>query len=87
MKITKKNGTVHLYDDEKVARSILHANENVSGETITPAMAAALADVVFARVTAQQEIISTSDVRSCVYELLKEKGLTGTAKSYIEYRK
>ncbi len=87
MKITKRNGTIHLYDDEKVARSILHANEGVPFETITPAMASAFAGEVFARVTDKYEIVTTSDVRDCVYALLNEKGLTGTAKSYIEYKK
>ena len=87
MKITKKNGTVHVYDDEKVAKSILKANANIVLETITPAMAAALADEVFARVTRQQEIITTADVRSCVCELLIERGLPETAKCYMEYRK
>ena len=42
MKITKKNGTISVYDAEKVARSILNANANVPAEAITPAMAAAL---------------------------------------------
>ena len=63
MKITKRNGTVHVYDDAKVARSILLANENTPAETITPAMASALADEVFARVTKKSTIITTADVR------------------------
>ena len=86
MKITKKNGTIHMYDDEKVARSILHANANVPDETISPAMAAGLANEVFARVTIKQ-VVTTADVRDCVYSLLKEKGFAGTAKCYIEYKK
>ena len=87
MKITKKNGIIHIYDDAKVARSILHANENVSTETISPAMADALAGEVFARVTKKSDIISTADVRDCVYELLRERGFADTAKCYIEYKK
>ena len=87
MQITKKNGAVHLYDDQKVVRSILNASQRVPEETITPAMAAALADQVFTRVTERSTIITTADVRECVYALLKEKGLPGTAKSYIEYKK
>ena len=86
MKITKRNGTVHLYDDEKVAKSILKANAGVPDEDITPAMASAMANEVFVRVTRQREIISTSDVRDCVFALLKEKGFPGTAKSYWEYK-
>ncbi len=87
MKITKRNGAIHLYDDAKVARSILHANENIPAETITPAMASAFADEVFVRVTKESDIVTTADVRDCVYALLKEKGLTETAKSYIEYKR
>ena len=87
MKITKKYGTVSVYDDEKVARSILNANANVPAEAITPAMAAALADEVFARLTRRHDIITTAEVRACVSALLGEKGLTGTAKSYMDYVK
>jgi hypothetical protein len=86
MKITKKNGTIHMYDDEKVAKSILKANASIPNEKITPAMAAGMADEVFARVTKKQ-VITTSDVRSCVIALLDEKGFTGTAKCYREYKK
>ncbi|MBR5343398.1 MAG: hypothetical protein IK149_05830 [Oscillospiraceae bacterium] len=87
MKITKKNGNVSLYDDEKVARSILKANADTRSESITPAVAAALADTVFLRLTQQHEIISTADVRSCVVALLRERGLYQTAESYAEYTK
>ena len=87
MKITKRNGMIHVYDDSKVARSILHANENVSTETIEPAVADALSNEVFSRVTKKSDIVSTSDVRDCVYELLMEKGYVDTAKCYIEYKK
>ena len=87
MKITKKNGMIHLYDDAKVARSILHANESIPAETIEPPMASALAEEVFSRVIKKGDIITTNDVRDCVYELLLEKGYPETAKCYIEYRK
>ena len=87
MKITKRNGKIHIYDDAKVARSILLANEHAPAETIDQPMAAALADEVFSRVTKKGDIISTSDVRDCVCELLVEKGYPETAKCYIEYKK
>ncbi len=87
MKITKRNGTVHLFDDEKIAKSILNANAGVLFESISPAAAAALAGEVFARVTREHEIITTADVRDCVIVLLKEKGYTGTAANYMEYKK
>ena len=87
MKITKRNGNVSLYDDEKVARSILKANADAPSETVTPAVAAALADAVFSRLTQQHEIISTADVRACVIELLREKGLFQTADCYADFSK
>ena len=87
MKITKRNGNVSLYDDEKVARSILKANADAPSETVTPAVAAALADAVFSRLTQQHEIISTADVRACVIELLREKGLLQTADCYADFSK
>ena len=87
MKITKRNGTVHVYDDDKVVKSILNANSRVPDEEISPALAAALAEEVFIRVTREHEIISTADVRECVLSLLRERGLGGTAKSFEEYKK
>jgi len=87
MKITKKNGTISLYDDEKVVKSILNANAGIPQEAITPAMAAALADQVFAVLTARYEIITTAEVRACVFDLLNKKGLRATAKRYMEYVK
>ena len=68
-------------------RKAVNANANVPAEAITPAMAAALADEVFARLTRRHDIITTAEVRACVSALLGEKGLTGTAKSYMDYVK
>ncbi len=87
MKITKRNGNVSVYDDERVKRSILAANANAPFETITEAQAAAIADQVFQRVTVKYEIITTDEVRDCVIAVLKEKGLRQTAKLYAEYKK
>ena len=87
MKITKRNGRVCLYDDDKVAKSILRASADTEREEISPAAATALADEVFVRVTAQHEIITTEEVRACVFALLLENGLTETAKSYMEFMK
>ena len=70
-----------------MAQSILKANAGVPLEEISPAVASALADEVFTRVTKQYEIISTADVRECVGGLLREKGYYETAKSYMEYQK
>ena len=87
VKITKKNGTVSLYDDEKVAASILKANAEAPDEIMTKSMAAALADEVFARLTEEHDFITTADVRKCVTALLKERGLTDTAARYDAYQK
>lgn len=87
MKITKKNGNVTVYDDEKIVRSILRANAEVREEPLTEKEAAAVADRVFARLTAQHEVITTADIRSCVAAVLIEKGLPQTAEHYLNYQK
>ena len=87
MKITKRNGNTTMYDDEKVVNSILKANQDISGEEITRAVAVNIADKVFSRLTKENEIIATKDVRDCVYEILTERKYTKTAKAYAEYKK
>ena len=87
MKVTKRNGTLVVYDDEKIIRSILRANADTRGEHLSEKAAAYIAGAVFARLSAQEEIFSTSDVRDCVYGMLLEKGYPMTAKNYMEYRK
>ncbi len=89
MMITKKNGKVCLFDDKKVVKSILKANADAEAEDeeITRAVARALAAEVFSRLTEQHEIITTAEVRECVFALLKEKGLSETAKCYMEFRR
>ena len=87
MKITKRNGNLTMYDDEKVVNSILKANRDVSGEEITRAVAVNIADEVFSRLTAEKEIITTKDVRDSVYAILTERDCPKTAKAYAEYKK
>ena len=87
MKITKKNGTISMYDDEKVVKSILNANADIPGESISPAQAAAFADTVFYRLTGRYSVITTADVRECVIALLQEKGFAVTAASYRDFLK
>ena len=87
MKITKRNGNMTMYDDEKIVNSILKANQDISGEEITRAVAVNIADNVFSRLTKENEIIATKDVRDCVYEILIERGYPKTAKAYAEYKK
>ena len=87
MKITKRNGNVSIYDDEKVTNSILKANAEIPQETISAAVAAAIADEVFARLTRENDIISTQDVKDCVYAVLLKRGLRQTAKHYMAFQK
>ena len=87
MKITKKNGMICLFDNEKVVKSILKASADTEDERISPKMADALTDEVFDRLTAQHEIITTAEVRDCVYALLKERGFPKTAESYESFKK
>ena len=87
MKITKKNGHETMYDDEKVISSILKANEGTSEKTLTRAIASDIAAAVFSRLTAENEIITTAEIREGVDLILQERGYTETAKQYREYKK
>ena len=87
MKITKKNGNISIYDDEKVVNSILKANEGTDEDYMNKAVAEDIAEDVFNRLTAVTEIITTKDVRTCVYTLLLERGFPETGKQYAEYKK
>lgn len=87
MKITKKNGNITLFDDEKIVASILRANAETAETLMDRKLASAIADQVFLRLTVSSEIITTGDVRRCVDALLREKGYTETARHYMEYSK
>ena len=87
MKITKKNGNVVVYDDEKVINSILKANAGIQDEKISRKKAEVLADDVFARVTDQHDVIRTQDVRDCTAAILREKGYPKTAENYLNYKR
>ena len=87
MKVTKKNGKVVLFDDEKVVRSILKANAEVPGEAMMRKTAQRYANEVFDRLTEQSEIITTDEVRRCVAEVLREKGRPQTAEHYLGFKK
>ena len=86
MKITKKNGNITVYDDQKVINSILKANAETKNEEMNENIAAALADDVFSKLTEGSEIITTADIRQCVYDLLCARGYPETARLYIEYK-
>ena len=85
MKVTKRNGNVVLYDDEKVANSIVWANGRTSGEVLTIKTAVIIADEVFKRLTSEKDLITTKEIQDCVYEVLCEKGYPQTAENYINY--
>ena len=87
MHITKKNGRVQVYDDDKVVRSILKANVDAMTEDMNRRKAQVIADEVFAKLTAEKDIISTEDVRTCTAALLRKKGYPKTAECYEEYRR
>ena len=87
MKVTKKNGKVVLFDDEKVIASILKANAEVPSEAMMRKTAQRYANEVFDRLTEQSEIITTSEVRRCVAEVLREKGRPQTAEHYLGFKK
>ena len=87
MKITKRNGTISVFDDEKVIGSILKANAEVPQENMTEKIASGIAYDVFNRVTGEKELISTKEVRDCVYKVLLERGYPKTAELYANYKK
>ena len=86
MKITKRNGNIVFYDDEKVVNSIMRANKG-TGEDLTAKQAEFLADAVLGRLIKNHSIVTTEMIREGVYEALKEKDLWFTAKEYMEFRK
>lgn len=86
MKITKRNGNITMYDDQKIVRSILKANAETQEETINENIATAIADDVFGRLTEESEIITTKDIKDCVVKILRERGYPETARLYLEYK-
>lgn len=87
MKVTKRNGNLVIYDDEKIIRSILRANADTPGEEMSERAAAYIAGAVFARLSAQEDIFTTEDVRDCVYKTLMEKNYPQTAHNYAAFQK
>ena len=87
MKLTKRNGNLTAYDDEKIITSILRANAEVAEEALSRNTASYIADDVFELLTENHEIISTQEIRSTVYSILCEKGYPLTAEHYMEYKR
>ncbi len=86
MKITKRSGRLVVYDDEKLVKSIMKANEG-TGEELTERAAEYLTDVVIGRLAKEHSVITTQMIRDGVYNALKERDLWLTAKEYIEFKK
>lgn len=86
MKVTKKNGSVVLFDDEKIVKAILKASAEVSEEEVSNSIARSIADEVFTKLTAESEIISTAEVRECVYAILLERNYPIIAQHYRDYK-
>lgn len=88
MQIIKRNGNTTIYDDQKIIKSILKANEaSKTDEKLTEKEAASIAFDAVEKLTAESEIISTRDIRDSVYKILCERNLNMTAKTYLEYKK
>ena len=84
MKITKRSGSIVLYDDDKLITSIMKANEG-TGEELSPRAAAYLSDVVLGRLVKEYDIITTKLIRESVISSLREQGYYLTAARYEEY--
>jgi hypothetical protein len=86
MKITKRNGNIVLYDDEKVVNSIMKANEG-TGEKLTEKQAEFLTDAVLGRLIKDNPVITTQMIREGIYRTLNESELWITARKYMEFKK
>ncbi len=86
MKITKRNGNIVIYDDEKVVNSIMRANMGTD-EALTTKQAEYMADAVLGRLIKNNSIVTTQMISDGVYEALQEKDLWLTARNYREYKK
>ena len=84
MFVTKRNGRVVVYDTKKIIDSMLKANAETL-EDLSEASASNIANTVFTRLTGEKDVITTEDIRQCVFEVLNENGLRQTAKHYMEY--
>ena len=88
MQIIKRNGNTAVYDDQKIIQSILKANDASSdSKKITENAASSIAYQVVSRLAENSSLISTSEIREGVYEVLCERGFDATAKTYIDYKK
>lgn len=87
MKVTKRNGNMVIYDDQKNIKSILKANAEVACETISEKEAATIVGQIFSKLAETSTIITTDEIRVCTEKTLREKGYPMTAKAYMDYKK
>ena len=87
MYVTKRNGRVVVYDTEKIVKSILKANVDSQDEELSRHMASYIADEVLEKLTGEKEMITTQDIRECVYSKLWGMNLPHTAEQYMKYEK
>ena len=66
MKISKRSGSVVLYDDEKVVKSIMKANEETD-EELTVKSAEFLADAVLGRLIKNHTFVPPQMIKDGVY--------------------
>ena len=58
MKVTKRNGNMVIYDDQKNIKSILKANAEVACETISEKEAAAIVGQIFSTLAETSTIVT-----------------------------
>ena len=87
MKIMKKNGNVVVYDDEKIVRSILKANDEIPRETVSGSTARSIVNTVINALAEDNAIITTEDIRKGLYEEMVKRGYHKTAEAYRDYKK
>ncbi|MBR7063532.1 MAG: hypothetical protein IKI42_10935 [Clostridia bacterium] len=86
MKIAKRSGNIVMYDDEKVIKSIMKANEG-TGEPLNAKAAEYLTDAVLGKLVKDNAIVTTQMIREGVYDALNERDLWITAKRYMAFKK
>ena len=86
MKIAKRSGNFVMYDDEKVVKSILRANEG-TGEALSARAAEYMADAVLGRLVRSNAIVTTQMISDGIYDALVQRDLWLTARQYKEFKK
>ena len=69
MKITKRNGNLTAYDDEKIITSILRANAEVAEEALSRNTASYIADDVFELLTENHDFHAGNSIHCLLYSV------------------